>query len=55
MKNRKPIKEMTREERNQYNKERYEARTSSSLTITINNCPADLKQAILSAIAQEAK
>lgn len=51
----KKIKEMTREERNEYNKARYEARTKGSLTLTIMNCPDDLKQAILAVMAQEAK
>lgn len=50
MSNPKPIKEMTREERNEYNKARYEARTKGALTLTITHCPDDLREAILNAI-----
>ena len=52
MTERKLIKDMTREERNEYNKVRYEARTKGALTITIANCPDDLREAILSAIKE---
>lgn len=46
------IKDMTREERNEYNKARYEARTKGSLNLTIVNCPDDLREAILAAIKE---
>lgn len=52
MSNRKAIKDMTREERNEYNKARYEARTKGALTVTISNCPDDLREAILKAIKE---
>lgn len=50
----KKIKDMTREERNEYNKKSYEARTNRSLTLTIVNCPDDLMNAIL-AVVKEGK
>lgn len=52
MSNRKPIKEMTREERNEYNKARYEARTKGALTFTITNCTDELREAILNALKE---
>lgn len=49
---RKPIRAMTAEERNEYNRKRYEARVkgSSKLVIEIQNCTDELKDAIISAI-----
>ena len=49
----KKIKDMNAEELKQYHKERYQARQRSSITLTINNCPDDLKEAILKIIAEE--
>lgn len=53
METKKKIKELNAEELKQYHKERYQARQRSSLTITIANCPNDLRDAILSAIGKE--
>lgn len=51
-KERKPIRSMTPEERNEYNRKCYEARIkgSSKLVIEIQNCTEELKDAIISAI-----
>lgn len=52
---RKPIKDMTAEERQAYNKERYAARVKGSekLVIELNNCPKSLIDAILGAVRDE--
>jgi len=49
---RKPIRDMTPEERNEYNRKCYEARVKGSqkLVIEILNCTEELKDAIISAI-----
>ena len=54
----KAIKDMTKEERAAYQREWYAKRRKDApqaLTLTIMNCPDDLKQAILAVMAQEAK
>lgn len=54
----KKISEMTKEERAAYQREWYAKRSKDApqaLTLTIVNCPDDLKQAILAVVAQEAK
>ena len=51
MEPKKKIRELTAAERQAYNKERYQARQRTSLTITIANCTPELEAAILSAIA----
>lgn len=55
MEPKKLIKDMSKEERNAYNKERYEARMKGAVTFTIVNCPDDLKEAIMNAINKEIK
>lgn len=58
MKTKKLIKDMTPEERAEYQREWYAKRQAkaenNSVTLTIVNCPDDLKQAIMSFI-QESK
>ena len=58
MKTKKLIKDMTPEERAAYQREWYAKRqekaNSNSVTLTIMNCPDDLKQAIMSFL-QESK
>lgn len=50
----KKIRELTPEERNEYNRQRYEARIkgSTKLVIEINNCTEELKNAIIEAIKE---
>lgn len=58
MKQHKLIKDMSKEERAAYQREWYAKRSKDApqaLTLTIVNCPDDLKQAILAVMAQEAK
>lgn len=55
MDTKKKIKDLSAEELKQYHKERYQARQRSSLTITIANCPDDLREAILASINSGAK
>ena len=58
MKQHKSIKDMSKEERAAYQREWYAKRRKDApqaLTLTIVNCPDDLKQAILAVVAQEAK
>lgn len=52
---RKPLKDMTREERLQYNKERYAARQKGTdkIVIELNNCPQSLIDAIIGAVRDE--
>ena len=54
----KPIAQMTKEERNEYNRVRYASRTKGAdnvvnLTITIQNCPDDLKSALITLAATD--